>query len=48
MNIDTKLKINKKLLKNKNDFCIKELSTKLSKMDVKISFLYTIFVDDSC
>jgi hypothetical protein len=39
MDIDTKLKISEKLLKNKNDFGMKELSTKLSKMDVKISFL---------
>jgi hypothetical protein len=36
MSIDTKIKINKKLLKNKNDFYMKELLTKLSKMDVKI------------
>jgi hypothetical protein len=33
---DTKIKINKKLLKNKNDFYMNELLTNLSKMDVKI------------
>jgi hypothetical protein len=36
MSIDTKFNVSKKLLKNKNDFCL----NKLSKMNVKISFLY--------
>jgi molybdenum cofactor biosynthesis enzyme MoaA len=47
MDIDTKIKINKKLLKNQNDFSMKELSTKLSKMGVKISFLLFLSVPSS-
>jgi hypothetical protein len=40
MSIDIKIKTNKKLLKNKNNFYMKELSIRLSKMSVKISFFF--------